>query len=91
MFLHVGFQPPTPEIMAAWASWFQSIAGHQVDQGGFATARRLSHDGLRELPWNRESITGYNILEAEGISAAEELGRSCPFIDSLLIYELRSD
>ena len=33
MLLHYGFETPTPEIMAAWGSWFESIADAQVAQG----------------------------------------------------------
>ena len=35
MFLHFGFEKPTPEIMKAWHTWFNSISDKQVDQGGF--------------------------------------------------------
>lgn len=36
MFLHFGFEKPTPEIMKAWQAWFESISDRQVDQGGFS-------------------------------------------------------
>jgi len=39
MFLHFGFETPTPEIMEAWGKWFESIADKQVDQGGFGSGR----------------------------------------------------
>ncbi|MBK8840828.1 MAG: hypothetical protein IPO30_19740 [Hyphomonadaceae bacterium] len=26
MLLHVGFEKPTPEIMAAWGKWFERVA-----------------------------------------------------------------
>ena len=29
MILHLGFEKPTPEIMAAWGKWFESIAERQ--------------------------------------------------------------
>ena len=90
MFLHIGFEKPTPEIMKAWMAWFESISAKQVDQGGFSGGREISKSGTRELTWNMESITGYNIIKAESLDAAEELARSCPFIASIRIYELRS-
>ncbi len=31
MFLHMGFENPTPEIMEAWMAWFEAIADKQVD------------------------------------------------------------
>ena len=90
MLLHFGFEKPTPEIMAAWKTWFASIADKQVGQGGFSGGREISSGGTRDLPWNRESITGYNIIEAESLDAAENLARGNPFIESIRVYELRS-
>lgn len=39
MFLHFGFEKPTPEIMQAWKAWFKSISGKQIEQSGFALSR----------------------------------------------------
>lgn len=89
MFLHFGFEQPTPEIMAAWGKWFEAIADKQVDQGGFSGGREISKDGTKDLPWGMESITGYNIIEAEDLDAAEVIARDNPFIASIRIYELR--
>jgi hypothetical protein len=90
MFLHLGFEQPTPEIMEAWMAWFKSISAQQVDQGGFMGGREISKDGAKDLPWNMDSITGYNIVEAESLEAAEKLAESNPFIASIRIYELRA-
>ncbi len=89
MYLHFGFEKPTPEIMEAWKAWFESIAASQVDQGGLMNGREISKSGARDLPWDMESITGYNIIEAESLEAAENLAESNPFISSIRIYELR--
>ena len=35
MLLHFGFEKPTPEIMAAWNKWFESVADKTVEKGGF--------------------------------------------------------
>ena len=90
MLLHFGFEKPTPEIMGAWKAWFASIAGQQVEHGGFSGGREISKNGTRDLPWNMESITGYNIIEAESLDAVEKLAQSNPFIASIRIYEMRS-
>ena len=90
MLLHYGFEPPTPEIMQAWRAWFETIADKQIDQGGFRGGREISQSGTRDLPWDRECITGFNIIEAESLDAAEALARSNPFISSIRVYELRS-
>jgi hypothetical protein len=89
MLLHFGFEQPTPEIMQAWKTWFESIADSQIAQGGFMGGREVTKNGTQALPWNKESITGYNIIEAESLDAAEKLAQGCPFIASIRIYELR--
>ena len=90
MFLHFGFEKPTPEIMKAWEAWLNSISDQQVEQGGFSGGREISKSGTRDLAWDMEAITGYNIIEAESFDAAEKIARSNPFIASIRIYELRS-
>lgn len=89
MFLHFGFEKPTSEIMNAWKAWFESISDKQVEQGGFSRGREISHNGTRDLPWDKEAITGYNIIEAENLETAEKLARSNPYIASIRVYELR--
>ncbi|MEJ2130489.1 MAG: hypothetical protein P8Y95_02425 [Gammaproteobacteria bacterium] len=89
MFLHFGFETPTPDVMKAWQAWFESIAEKQVAQGGFRTGRELSKNGTRDLPWDESCITGYNIIEAESLEVAQELAGTNPFVSSIRIYELR--
>ena len=90
MLLHRGFEKPTPEIMKAWGAWFQSIADKQIDHGGFAGGKEISKNGTRELPWDMDAFTGYNIIEAENFDAAEKIAQGNPFIAGIRIYELRS-
>jgi hypothetical protein len=90
MFLHFGFMEPTPEIMGAWEKWFESIADMQVDQGGFSSGREISNSGTKELPWGLETITGYNIIEAEDLEAAVAIAQDNPYIASIRVYEIRS-
>ena len=42
------------------------------------------------MAWDLDSITGYNIIEAEDMAAAEKLAQGNPFISSIRIYELRA-
>ena len=89
MLLHFGFETPTPEIMAAWGAWFEAVADKTLDQGGFhGGAREISHDGTADLPMGPESITGYSIIEAESLEAAEEIARANPFVASIRVYEI---
>ena len=62
----------------------------QVDQGGFSGGREISKDGTKDLPWGMESITSYNIIEAENLDAAEQIARDNPYIASIRVYEIRS-
>ena len=90
MILHFGFEKPTPEIMDAWGKWLASIADKQVDHGGFSGGREISKSGTKDLPRSMESITGYNIIEAEDLDAAEKIARDNPYIASIRVYEIRS-
>lgn len=89
LLLHYGFQQPTPEIMEAWKAWFDSISDVVVSQGGFKGGREISKDGTRELAWDMDAITGYNIIKAENLDEAEKLAATNPFIASIRVYELR--
>lgn len=89
MLMHIGFEKPTPALMDKWKEWFASIASIQVEQGGFAAGREISAEGARELPWDKDCVTGYNIIEAESLDAAEAVARRNPFISSIRIYQLR--
>lgn len=90
MLLHYGFEQPTDEIMEAWNKWFKSIADIMVEMGGFNGGREITHEGTKELPWDRSSLTGYNIIEAESLDEAEKIAKGNPFIESIRVYELRT-
>ncbi len=90
VFLHFGFEKPTPEIMDAWGGWFNSVADKTVENVGFSGGREISKSGTKDLPWDMESITGYSIIEAESLDAAEKLAQTNPFVASIRIYEVRS-
>jgi len=92
MLLHYGFEKPTPEIMAAWGKWFESIADKTVENGGlWGAAREISHEGTRELPLGMDSITGYTIINAESIEEAERIAGENPFIAGIRVYEVMAD
>ncbi|MFC1575076.1 YciI family protein [Gemmatimonadota bacterium] len=37
-----------------------------------------------------DSITGYNIIEAESLDEADKIAKDNPFIASIRVYEIRS-
>ena len=90
VLLHYGFEKPTPEIMAAWGKWFEATKHHAIDMGGFGQAREISRSGTRELPLGPDSITGFTIVNAESLEAAEKMAQGNPYIASIRIYEVRS-
>ena len=89
VLMHFGFEKPTPEIMQAWNAWFESVADKTLENVGFSGGREITKSGTRELPWNMESITGYSVIEAESLEAAEKLAQTNPFVASIRIYEVR--
>jgi hypothetical protein len=90
LFLHYGFETPTPEIMAAWGKWFESMKDNTIDNLGFSGGREISRAGTKELPLGPDSITGISIVSAGSLDEAEKLARSNPFISSIRVYEVRS-
>ena len=91
VLLHYGFEKPTPEIMAAWGKWFESIKDRIIDMGGhFSGGREISKAGTRDLPLGLESITGFTIVSADSIDDAEKIAQSNPYISSIRVYEVMS-
>jgi len=76
--------------MAAWNEWFESIADKQVDRGHLPRGRELSHAGTKDLPFQRDSITGYTVIRAEDLDAAEKIAQGCPIVASTRVYEIRN-
>jgi hypothetical protein len=89
VLLHYGFETPTPEIMEAWGTWFESIAGRTVENIGFSGGREISASGTQDLPWGMNSITGCSIIEAESLDEAVKIAQDNPYIASIRVYEVR--
>ena len=89
LVLHYGFEKPTPEEMGAWNQWFESISARQVDRGHLPGGREISHAGTKDLPFGKDSLTGYTVIEAESLDEAEEVVRGCPIVVSTRVYEIR--
>jgi hypothetical protein len=75
--------------MGAWNKWFDSIADRQVDRGHFPSGREISHAGTKDLPFAKDSITGYTLIKAENLDEAEKIARECPIVASTRVYEIR--
>jgi hypothetical protein len=89
MILHYGFEKPTPEDMAGWNKWFESIEDRQVEKGHFPGGREILASGTKELPFAKNSITGYTIIRAENLDEAEQIAGECPIVVSTRVYEIQ--
>ena len=92
VLLHQGFEPPTPEIHEAVGKWMASVGDSFVDRGSpFVGGVEITKEGRSELTLESDSpTTGYAIVEAESLEAAEKLVEPLPIIDSIRIYEAMS-
>ena len=90
LFLTIGFEKPSPEAMGEWQAWFGSMGERIVEQGGLWNGgKELTADGVKDLPFGADSITGYLIFTAESAEQAEELAKSCPVVASNRVYEIK--
>ena len=89
MILHVGFEMPTPEIMEKWNAWFEKTKDITVDMGGFMAGREITKAGSAELKMDPDCLTGYSIIKAESLEAAEEIAATNPYITAIRVYEIR--
>lgn len=91
MFLTYGFKKPSPEDMAAWGKFFESIADRMVAQGGFwSGGLELTKKGSKDLPFGKDSLTGYIIFTAKSIDEAEKIAKKCPVVAKNRVYEIMS-
>lgn len=90
LFLSVGFQKPTEEVMGRWKAWFDSISDRIVSQHGLMNGWEITQDGTQELEWGLESITGSIVFRAESLQEAVKIAEKCPIVTSNRVYELRS-
>jgi hypothetical protein len=90
LLVHIGFENPTDEIMAAWGKWFDSIAGITVENVGLGSAKEVSQEGVKDLPFDLQASTGYTTIRAESLDEAVKVAQECPFITSIRVHEVRS-
>lgn len=89
LILHYGFERPTPEEMGEWNNWFESIADRQIERGHFPGGREFTNDGSTDLPFGKDSITGYTMIQAESLDEAAEIAQKCPIVASTRVYEVK--
>ncbi len=82
---HGGGKPDTPEegakAMEAWNNWFGSIGAGVVDGGApVGMSSTVSASGVEDNGGSNP-ISGYSVLEAADMAAAQELAKGCPILD----------
>ena len=91
VIFHYGFETPTPQIMDEWNKWFSSIDDKIVDPGSpLGPGREISRSGTKDLPLGSDSLTGYTVINADSLDAAEQIAKGCPMIASVRVYEAMS-
>ncbi|SMO79365.1 hypothetical protein [Fodinibius sediminis] len=88
LILHSGFEKPTSDGLAAWNQWFESIATIQADRNELRHGRKITQSGTNELPFVKNSITGYIIIETSDLEEAEKMAHKYPIVDNTKIYEI---
>jgi len=68
--------PPSPEAMAAWGSWLESMGPRLVDRGNPVSDRQT----LGNCEDTR--LGGYSLVNAESLEAAVALAKGCPGLEN---------
>lgn len=87
--LYHGYEVPTPHRQAAWNTWLQRRAVSVADIGHpFGPGRRITNDTTEEFSLDSNPASGFSIVVAEHVDAAEQLLEGCPIVDSITLYEM---
>jgi hypothetical protein len=88
VFLYQGQSEVTDKVKEGWTAWFAEIGDAVVDGGNpFTPGRKVTPTGAEDLPAGLEAISGYTIVNAESMDAAEKLLANCPIVTSVHVYE----
>ena len=88
VFLYQGWGENNADTMQAWGAWFARVGEQMVDSGNpFGPARQVTPEGTTDLVADVTSITGYSIVSAVDLDAAQKLLDGCPMSTGVLIYE----
>ena len=88
VLIYHGYDSSTPGLPEAWSNWFQRRAASFADVGNtFGPGRQITNETTIELSLSSNPASGYSIVVAEHIDAAEQLLERCPIVDSVTLYE----
>ena len=76
--------------MEVWMGWFGKLGKAVVDAGGpTKPGKSISKTGTRSI--GARPVTGYSIVKADNMAAAETVAKGCPNISEggkVAVYEL---
>ena len=88
LLLYQGHEETTPEVTAAWQTWFATVGERFVDSGNpLGNCIEVTKSGSNGLSPDQGAATGYSIISAESREEAVRLLDDCPFITSVRLYE----
>jgi hypothetical protein len=68
--------PPSPEAIAAWGTWLESMGPRLVDRGNPVSDRQA----LGNCEDTR--LGGYSLVSADSLEAAVALAKGCPGLEN---------
>ena len=88
VLIYHGYGPPTPDFRKRWDEWFRRRAASFADTGHvFGPGRLVTNDRTIDLSLRSNPASGYSIVNAEHLDAAERLLEGCPIVGSVSLYE----
>lgn len=88
VLLYHGYDAPSADDMAAWDAWFQRRVASFVDVGhAFGPGRQITTETTVEWSMASNPVSGYSIVVAPHIDAAEQLLEGCPIVDGVSVFE----
>ncbi|MGH1488300.1 MAG: hypothetical protein ACRBK7_02720 [Acidimicrobiales bacterium] len=88
ILIYHGYRNCNPEVATEWGDWVQRRAKSFVDLGSsFGPGRKITNDRTIELSLSSNPASGYSMVRAPHIDAAEQILEGCPIVDSISLYE----
>jgi hypothetical protein len=70
-------------VMASWGKWYEDLGASIVDGGNpVGRAQTVSSDGSVTEGGGANPVTGYTIIQADGMDRAVELAKGCPVLET---------
>ena len=82
---HGGSMPQSPEegerVMAQWTTWMDEVGERLLDAGDpLGKSHTVMTDGSVRHDGGSKPASGYSLVEADDIAAAEEIAKGCPIL-----------